>query len=178
MNATSKHRKQRMITQKWFLKNLKKVLDKIKSLSYYKQADSHERVKRMARKRARVFSENWTMQQTWITFSHERWFKPDVRVKMTSEEVRQDKNKMIRLKEPNRLSEQLTSLIIRLQKTRQADWTYNGEFDPGSGRTLAARLTHASRTDRILSGKRLVANGWVTRRQPASRIGTTARKSR
>ena len=24
---------------------------------------------------------------------------------------------------------------------------FNKEFDPGSGRTLAARLTHASRTD-------------------------------
>ena len=39
---------------------------------------------------------------------------------------------------------------------------YIGEFDPGSGRTLAACLTHASRT-----GNQqwfLVANGWVTRR--------------
>ena len=33
----------------------------------------------------------------------------------------------------------------------------NGEFDPGSGRTLAACFTHASRTD-LLSGG-LVANG-------------------
>ena len=33
------------------------------------------------------------------------------------------------------------------------------EFDPGSGRTLAAGLTHASRT---LSSER-VADGWVTR---------------
>src|SRR5690606_35496063 len=33
----------------------------------------------------------------------------------------------------------------------------NGEFDPGSGRTLAARLTHASRTDglRVISGERV-----------------------
>ena len=27
---------------------------------------------------------------------------------------------------------------------------FSGEFDPGSGRTLAACLTHASRTDRML----------------------------
>ena len=27
-------------------------------------------------------------------------------------------------------------------------WTFNGEFDPGSGRTLAACLTHASRAER------------------------------
>ena len=36
---------------------------------------------------------------------------------------------------------------------------FNGEFDPGSGRTLAACLTHASRTMKpsLLGG--LVANG-------------------
>ena len=33
------------------------------------------------------------------------------------------------------------------------------EFDPGSGRTLAARLTHASRTERIASVVLLVADG-------------------
>ena len=29
---------------------------------------------------------------------------------------------------------------------------FNGEFDPGSGRTLAACLTHASRAERLLRG--------------------------
>ena len=33
------------------------------------------------------------------------------------------------------------------------------EFDPGSGRTLAARLTHASRTSGGPSGSKLVADG-------------------
>ena len=33
------------------------------------------------------------------------------------------------------------------------------EFDPGSGRTLAARLTHASRTSGVPSGTKLVADG-------------------
>ena len=33
----------------------------------------------------------------------------------------------------------------------------NGEFDPGSGRTLAACLTHASRTE--ITSVILVANG-------------------
>ena len=33
------------------------------------------------------------------------------------------------------------------------------EFDPGSGRTLAARLTHASRTSGGPSGLKLVADG-------------------
>ena len=35
----------------------------------------------------------------------------------------------------------LTEYIIR---------NYNGEFDPGSGRTLAAGLTHASRRRKLL----------------------------
>ena len=47
------------------------------------------------------------------------------------------------------------------------------EFDPGSGRTLAARLTHASRTERFPSGDRLVADGRVTREQPAFQRGIT-----
>ena len=52
---------------------------------------------------------------------------------------------------------------------------YHGEFDPGSGRTLAACLTHASRTrgEGSLLLSNLVANGWVTRKQPAFRMGTT-----
>ena len=29
---------------------------------------------------------------------------------------------------------------------------FDGEFDPGSGRTLAACLTHASRAERLLRG--------------------------
>jgi hypothetical protein len=39
--------------------------------------------------------------------------------------------------------------------------TYNGEFDPGSGRTLAAGLIHASRTVSNGSGAR-VRNTYVT----------------
>src|SRR5687768_14896648 len=42
-----------------------------------------------------------------------------------------------------------------------------GEFDPGSGRTLAACLTHASRTVNRASARGSVANGCVTRGQPA-----------
>jgi hypothetical protein len=42
---------------------------------------------------------------------------------------------------------------------------FDGEFDPGSGRTLAACLTHASRTERpacgYSSGER-VSNTWAT----------------
>ena len=31
-------------------------------------------------------------------------------------------------------------------------YVFDGEFDPGSGRTLAACLTHASRAERLLRG--------------------------
>ena len=37
---------------------------------------------------------------------------------------------------------------------------YNGEFDPGSGRTLAAGLTHASRGRTALRGGE--TGGWVS----------------
>ena len=52
------------------------------------------------------------------------------------------------------------------------------EFDPGSGRTLAARLTHASRTElnESLLLFNLVADGWVTREQPAFKRGITVWK--
>ena len=39
------------------------------------------------------------------------------------------------------------------------DILFNKEFDPGSGRTLAARLTHASRTENLTSVGFLVADG-------------------
>src|SRR5262249_21712773 len=48
-----------------------------------------------------------------------------------------------------------------------------GGFDPGSGRTLAARLTHASRTVNGASAPGSVANGCVTRGQPAPDPGIT-----
>ena len=61
------------------------------------------------------------------------------------------------------------------------------EFDPGSGRTLAACLTHASRTE-ILADLTiacytiilsiLVADGRVTREQPAFQRGITAGNGR
>ena len=36
---------------------------------------------------------------------------------------------------------------------------HHEEFDPGSELTLAARLKHASRTNDVPSGTKLVANG-------------------
>ncbi|RDE35017.1 hypothetical protein DV713_05100 [Parageobacillus thermoglucosidasius] len=40
--------------------------------------------------------------------------------------------------------------------------TFFGEFDPGSGRTLAACLIHASRADRAGACFRLVSGGRVS----------------
>ena len=52
----------------------------------------------------------------------------------------------------------------------------NGEFDPGSGWTLAACLIHASRTKRASLLELLVANGWVIHKQPTCRDRNNAWK--
>ena len=56
---------------------------------------------------------------------------------------------------------------------------YNGEFDPGSGWTLATGLTHASRgaAREWQHFCRRPAHGWVTRMQPALHRGITGRNS-
>jgi hypothetical protein len=61
--------------------------------------------------------------------------------------------------------------------SRASQSLLNGEFDPGSGRTLAARLTHASRTRGPSSEGERVANGCVTRERPAHGWGTTGGNS-
>ena len=48
------------------------------------------------------------------------------------------------------------------------------EFDPGSGWTLAACITHSSRTVTRTSVLWTVADGWVTRKQPALVWGITS----
>ena len=50
----------------------------------------------------------------------------------------------------------LTSIPAR---TTNIFITYNGEFDPGSGRTLAACLTHASQGEHFLREIIKLANG-------------------
>ena len=67
--------------------------------------------------------------------------------------------------------ERRTYKVIEREQVFRVDKDLHGEFDPGSGRTLAACLTHASRTDdpdrilreevREVSGGR-VSNAWVT----------------
>ncbi len=54
----------------------------------------------------------------------------------------------------------MRDLSVNLRdKTIVQNQTYNGEFDPGSGRTLAACLTHASQGERILRDTIKLANG-------------------
>ena len=53
--------------------------------------------------------------------------------------------------------QRLNSLFLTAMALLAFGWVvllniFNGEFDPGSGRTLAACLTHASRTVRPLRG--------------------------
>ena len=54
---------------------------------------------------------------------------------------------------------------LGMSKRHDKNKGFNEEFDPGSGRTLAARLTHASRTELTLTETSvngdfsLVANG-------------------
>ena len=56
-------------------------------------------------------------------------------------------------------------MVKKRQLVYELDQFFYGEFDPGSGRTLAACLTHASRAMKLLrkwiSGGR-VSNTWVT----------------
>ena len=81
-----------------------------------------------------------------------------------------------RNEEPKSFSEQrcLVQKALDIQLFR--------EFDPGSGRTLAACLTHASRTEIRADSKVacywtflciLVADGRVTREEPAFQRGIT-----
>ena len=66
-------------------------------------------------------------------------------------------------------SEKQSSELLRFKASWVMFWIqWFREFDPGSGWTLAARLTHASRTVKAPSGAYKVANGWLTRGQPAS----------
>ena len=109
----------------------------------------------------------------------ERRERPVKRVSARSTEVRREKeqSRMRDLREP--------SAQKRVYAGAGGPGTVyikglNREFDPGSGRTLAACLTHASRTEifRSLLLDILVADGRVTREQPVLQRGTTAGNGR
>ena len=63
--------------------------------------------------------------------------------------------------------------IIKVLATSVDNIQFFREFDPGSGWTLAACLTHSSRTVTGTSVPWSVADGWVTREQPAFQWGIT-----
>ena len=62
-------------------------------------------------------------------------------------------------------------IVFLLQGLISVDYIYNGEFDPGSGRTLAAGLIHASRGAARVSAWWRPADGCVTRMQPTHHRG-------
>ena len=67
--------------------------------------------------------------------------------------------------------------VVWLEPVRLFAQLSFGEFDPGSEWTLAAWLRHASRTKSITSVMWKVANGCVTREQPALEYGIARRKA-
>ena len=70
------------------------------------------------------------------------------------------------------------SILAIALNSDQANQNFYGEFDSGSERTLAAWIRHASRTrsEASLLAEVKVADGCVTREQPALEWGTTFRK--
>ena len=65
------------------------------------------------------------------------------------------KGKMIEFK----LKTEELSSLYRFRLVGEGERSLHGEFDPGSGRTLAARLTHASRARTGASAPGTAANG-------------------
>ena len=96
------------------------------------------------------YLENWTM--------HYKYKRP-LKFKRASEKTIKNTNKSV------------SNWQDRYKQIYLCIYNFTKEFDPGSGRTLAARLTHASRTEKIASVVFLVADGWVTREEPASESG-------
>ena len=70
----------------------------------------------------------------------------------------------------NKPPKNLNTLGCRIKQT-----FYNGEFDPGSGWTLAAGLIHASRGRLLDSSDMKPAHGCVTRMQPTFNWGIAQR---
>ena len=96
------------------------------------------------------YLENWTM--------HYKYKRP-LKFKRASEKTIKNTNKSV------------SNWQDRYKQIYLCIYNFTKEFDPGSGRTLAARLTHASRTEKMISVIFLVADGWVTREEPASESG-------
>ena len=142
----------------FYLKNFfnfpKKSVDKGKCMWYITQAVSE--------RGTAMYLENWTMKETAYANKHQK------RVLNRNEKVSVYK----------RFFWELESESIRYNHGKPCLYTIYWEFDPGSGWTLAACLTHASRTKHcwwrfVKIDFDLVADGWVMREQPAFQRGTT-----
>ena len=121
-------------------KNFKKVVDKRTKLWYSKRAVAETTTKNL---------ENWTVCKTLKILN--KWPK----VLAMNENIQNKTEK---------------TTVERFKTSQAKFWTgkqtLTWEFDPGSGWTLAACLTHASRTKRSeVFGRKIdwVADGWVTR---------------
>ena len=140
-------------------KNLKKPLDKLGRKCYHMQAVRWTATRREGRKM--LYLVNWITQR---------------RTRLTPWTIN-GLFKRFRTNNSQRNSWVINARSRLFKNLIWASWwgldTTFWEFDPGSGRTLAACLTHASRTGLIPSGINLVANGWVTREEPAFQWGTT-----
>ena len=111
-------------------KNRKKVLDGFCGVCYIMTVAPMRQTKsgesRWNQQRRRMYPENYTMQNSWIFESN----KPDATSLWRWKHLRSTKQQFFYKNDI--LSQQALHI--------------SGEFDPGSGRTLAACLTHASRT--------------------------------
>ena len=140
----------------WSVTTAQKTLKKLEKSSWQSEWDVLEyksslRTERNA-KRTGLYLVNWIMQRQTIT----PWtIKMDCLSVFRNEFITANENSWVYL---------LDKFIqnFDLSSFRSLD-TIFWEFDPGSGRTLAACLTHASRTEflRGLSGER-VSNAWRT----------------
>src|ERR1700712_3420660 len=88
-----------------------------------------------------------------------------------------DKTSQINVSSSDDTISRIKSSAVKVFGSRLQGQNSTGEFDPGSERTLAARLTHASRTRKGF-GPGKVAHGCVTRRQSSLERGITFRKRR
>ena len=145
----------KMHESKFFWKNFKKSVDKQGTLWYNSQAVARECISERSLK----------IEQQEISTKHN---KNCVKIYLVNfwENTTQTK-----VKEQDKSSR----LDFSSRPGDKIQWFR--EFDPGSGWTLAACLTHSSRTVTNPSGFWSVADGWVTREEPAPLWGITTGNS-
>ena len=151
---------------KKIIKNRKKSVDKGKKEWYDSKA---VREKRVAKRTLKIKQCERKNEHTTRNFLKKRFEKNPVNEELTKRDAKRRKKSQRAF-----LNEMFSADALDIQMFR--------EFDPGSGRTLAACLTHASRTEIHADSKIacywtilciLVADGRVTREEPAFQRGIT-----